>query len=178
MFYAAAVLISYEVFGAAGALVALAAVTSWGFMARRSSMRTLLAGAALFDLTALGGLFLLLRVLRPDGGFAASVLLAVTAGLLAAASRARVGYPEWFLPVRGIHARKLTAALAILAAVGASPLGWLASELPNQPGSQGVPVWVWLIGAGLPGYFAPLWQTLVHGWEGEEPRLAPPQVGG
>lgn len=85
--------------------------------------------------------------------------------------------PEWTLPLRGLWARKLLAAVAILAAF-LCPVPMLLSVSQvvqvQYTTTPGVPAWVGLLPVVLVallgiGYATPLWFVLVHGWNWLKP---------
>lgn len=91
------------------------------------------------------------------------LIACVVGGMLILALWHRRRLPDWFLPVRGIHARQFIGGLAILLPLGAGPLGF-ATWLTVTGAQPRPPWWAWIVMAGLPCYFGPLWDVLVRGW--------------
>jgi len=159
-------------------LVALIAMEfAGGFVASRDGAgRTLFAGLATLDLVVLPAfslIGLLFFVSRRDAWpevqkWAINWLLpwlagaAFGTGIIVKLWR-RTPWPEWVLPLRGRHARRFLAAAGITLLVAVSPLGiGLGSILWGPAGGTDVPWGFWVLFAGLPFYFAPLWHVLVN----------------
>jgi len=148
----------------AGAVLLIILQYVAGALARRESpARMIYAALAAADLFVLQLISLAwIALAGPEGSrYLVPWLVAASVGGGMIIKLARgTPWPEWLLPLQGIYARRLLAALGIALLVGASPLGFLIGAALRVP-VGGALLLTWLLVAGLPCYFAPLWHTLV-----------------
>jgi hypothetical protein len=152
-------------FGEAGLLAMVAAEFAGLFFVREESgARLTYAAGALLDLVLLTALFIpLVAVAAPEhGGWGLRALLG---GLLGFALMMKLWnrspLPDWMLPARGIHARRLVAFAAIAVIVATGPAGYVFERSLAGP-FYPEPAWVYAILLGLPAYCAPLWDVLIR----------------